>query len=75
MSNESNQDHSQAESAGSGKSKHSICCRPCGPGAGILLVLIGGYFLAREMGWLSVDIPIWPLAIIGVGLWMLIKRT
>lgn len=42
--------------------------------AGGLLVLVGGYFLAEEMGWISPDVPFWPIAIIATGLWMILKR-
>ena len=42
--------------------------------AGGMMVLVGGYFLADEMGWISPDIPLWPLLIIATGLWMIIKR-
>ena len=42
--------------------------------AGGMMVLVGGYFFAEEMGWISHDIPLWPLLIIATGAWMIIKR-
>lgn len=45
--------------------------------SGILLILLGAYFLLNQMGllhWLSGGI-FWPLLIIGFGIYMLIRRN
>ncbi|MBI2547763.1 hypothetical protein HYW21_00265 [Candidatus Woesearchaeota archaeon] len=48
------------------------------PGTGLgfplLLLLIGGYFLAKSQGWIPADSSIWPYLLIGIGSWMLFKR-
>ena len=56
------------------KTYWSCCYGGSGVGTGILLVATGGFFLAREMGWISYDIPFWPLAIVVVGLLMIFRR-
>jgi phage shock protein C len=44
---------------------------------GLILLLLGGYFLLSELGlfhWISGAV-FWPLAIIGIGVYMLIRRN
>ena len=50
--------------------------RSSGFWVGGLLVLLGLYFLLRNLGlleWLSSDI-VWPLVLIGVGLYLVVRR-
>ena len=43
---------------------------------GGVLVVAGGLFLARNLGYLDIRTrDLWPLVLIGVGVWMLIQRT
>ncbi len=44
---------------------------------GILLVLLGAFFLFNQLGWLNwiSGAVFWPLVIIGFGIFMLIKRN
>lgn len=44
---------------------------------GILLVLMGAYFLLNQLGWLNwiSGAVFWPLVIIGFGVYLLIKRN
>jgi len=44
---------------------------------GILLVLLGAYFLFNQLGWLNwiSGAVFWPLLIIGFGIYLLIKRS
>ena len=52
----------------------SWCC--CGNGSnfwGWFLLIVGGYFLATAMGWIP-EIPFWPIVLILVGVYLLIKN-
>ncbi|NCF64911.1 MAG: PspC domain-containing protein [Chloroflexi bacterium] len=44
---------------------------------GVLLVLLGAYFLLNQLGWLNWigGAVFWPLVIIGFGVYLLIKRS
>ncbi len=44
-------------------------------GLGSFLILLGLYFLGKELGWFSSDISFWPLILIAVGVWMIIGRV
>jgi hypothetical protein len=47
-----------------------------GRGAGAVLLGVGGVFMARALGYLSVRVwDLWPLILIGVGLMMLLERS
>ncbi len=47
---------------------------PMGP---LLLIILGGFFLLSNFGWISVDaiIRFWPLALIGFGVYLLMGRV
>jgi len=47
------------------------------PGAGLILILIGGLFLAWELGYLEVDVwrKVWPAALIVLGLWVIFRPS
>jgi phage shock protein PspC (stress-responsive transcriptional regulator) len=60
-----------------GESVYSSVNRIGRPGTvGILLVLLGAYFLLSQLGWLnSISSALfWPLVIIGFGVYLLVKR-
>jgi phage shock protein C len=44
---------------------------------GLLLVLLGGYFLLNQLGWLNwiSGAVFWPLVIIGIGIYLLIRQA
>jgi len=44
---------------------------------GIILVLLGAYFLMSQLGWLNwiSGAVFWPLVIIGIGVYFLVKRS
>lgn len=44
---------------------------------GLILVLLGAYFLFNQLGWLNwiSGAVFWPLVIIGLGIYLLIRRT
>ena len=44
---------------------------------GVLLVLLGAYFLLNQLGWLNwiSGALFWPLVIIGFGIYLLVKRN
>jgi len=44
---------------------------------GIVLLIIGGYFLLRNLGWVPMYIDwdlIWPIGLIGLGGWLILKH-
>jgi len=45
------------------------------PGAGLVLIVIGGLFLAWELGYLEIDVwrKIWPAALIVLGIWIIFR--
>ena len=54
-------------------SEHSWCCC-CGSHFwGWFLLVIGIYFLAVSLGWLSKDVPFWPIVAIVIGIYILLK--
>ena len=60
-----------------GESVYSSVNRIGRPGtAGILLVILGAYFLLSQLGWLNWigGALFWPLVIIGFGVYLLVKR-
>ena len=61
-----------------GETVHSGVSRLGRPGTvGVLLVLLGAYFLLNQLGWLNwiSGAMFWPLVIIGFGFYLLIKRN
>ena len=40
--------------------------------AGTVLVLLGGFFLLSQLGWMSS--AFWPLLLIGAGVWFIVSR-
>lgn len=35
---------------------------------GLILILVGGFYLAKDMGWIPQNFPFWPLILIFLGL-------
>ena len=61
-----------------GETVYSSVNRIGRPGTvGILLVFLGAYFLLNQLGWLDWigEAVFWPLVIIGIGIYLLIKRN
>ena len=51
------------------------CCWSGGKGGksfGVFLVVLGGFFLLQDMEIIPTALSIWPIALIGVGLWCLL---
>ena len=42
---------------------------------GLSLITIGGYFLARELGWIDYDFPFWAVFLIIAGLWLVVSAV
>jgi hypothetical protein len=40
----------------------------------IVLIVVGVYFLLRNLGWVRDDI-FWPLVLIAIGLWLILRRA
>jgi len=49
------------------------CCGCNGMFWGWFWLLLGGYFLAQQLGWIP-NISIWPILLIGAGAYILLKR-
>lgn len=47
-----------------------------GPGFGlpIALILIGLFFLGKDIGWFEVEVSFWPILLIAIGAWLLVNR-
>ncbi len=43
-------------------------------GFGLFLLLLGTYFIGKELGWFSIKIPIWPIILIVAGMWMILSN-
>lgn len=41
---------------------------------GVLLLVLGVWYLARDLGYISVSVSIWPVLLILMGLWLLLRR-
>lgn len=41
---------------------------------GLLILALGLWFLAKELGWISLNISIWPVILIILGIWLITKR-
>lgn len=42
---------------------------------GLLLLATGLWFLASDLGYISSNISIWPIVLIFLGIWLLLKRN
>lgn len=42
---------------------------------GIFLLIIGAWFLAKELGWIASSFSLWPLILIVFGIWLLVKHN
>ena len=49
----------------------------CGGGVfwGLLLLALGLWFLAEDLGYITSNISIWPIILIFLGIWFLLKRN
>ena len=54
---------------------HWCCCYGRGNGLfwGLIILLIGLWILAKDLGWITFDVSIWAIVLIFVGLWILLK--
>jgi len=48
------------------------CCCKSPHAWGIFLLLVGGYFIATELGWIT-DIPFWGIVFVIFGIYLLMK--
>lgn len=44
------------------------------PTVGAILLIIGCLWLAKDLGWITVKIPFWPILLIVLGLAMVYKK-
>lgn len=42
---------------------------------GVLLLLLGGFSFARDLGWIDTELPFWPTVAITVGLFMIVGKA
>ncbi len=55
-------------------------CAFCGSGSkislfGLLLLAIGVFYFAKELGWIEIAFPFWPSALIALGLYFLLRKV
>ncbi len=41
---------------------------------GLFILVLGIWFLAKDLGWISLNISIWPIVLIVLGIWLIAKR-
>jgi len=51
------------------------CCGGGGIFWGLLLLALGLWFLAEDLGYITSNISIWPIILIFLGIWFLLKRN
>ena len=61
-------------------SGHEHTCGGCCGGShgyffGVLLLVVGAWFLIKELGWIASTFSIWPVILIVFGLWLLVKHN
>ena len=55
-------------------SVHSFCCNSSGKGFAVFLILLGAFFIARDLDWIPTDVSIWPILLLGLGLYYLMRK-
>ncbi len=60
-----------------GRHKPWCCCeaRHGGLAFGTLLLVIGIYFLAQDQGWISSSLSFWPVVIISLGAYFIVRGS
>jgi hypothetical protein len=64
------------EEHGHDKGICGVWCNPHhggGVGFGVLLLVIGGYFIAQDAGYISANVSFWPVALAALGLYFIAK--
>jgi len=68
------------ENNNSKEEKHSCwwgCCgcntRRGNVGWGVFFLVLGGYFLAQELGYITYDISAWTIALVAFGLYLIVR--
>jgi len=61
------------------REKEEYVCRWChgtrsGYCWGLFLIVFGLYFLARDLGWVTIDFPLWQIVLIAFGVYLLLPR-
>lgn len=46
-----------------------------GAGFGFLLLVIGGYFIAQDLGWISSEVSFWPVVLAAIGVYYIIRSA
>jgi len=57
------------------KEVHGWCCCP-GTNRlfwGIFFLVIGGWFIAKDLGYVGLNISLWPVLLVIWGLWLILK--
>jgi len=44
------------------------------PTFGVILVVVGAIWLAKDMGWIRFDLPVAPLIVLALGAWIIYKK-
>jgi len=59
------------------KHEHGWCCC-CGNGrmfCALFLIVIGGWYLLKDLGYLNNGVSLWPILLVFIGLWMIFKAN
>lgn len=52
------------------------CCgRGGGAGFGFLLLVIGGYFIAQDLNWISSEVSFWPVVLAAAGIYYIARSV
>ncbi len=57
------------------KKKYTWCnCKGGGIGFALIVLIIGIIWLARDMGWIDTNVSLWPILLIVLGVYWILKK-
>ena len=59
---------------GDKNNKRGLHCCCSGMGFGILLLIIGGFFIFQDLGWVPTAVSFWPVALTAIGAYFIVKE-
>jgi len=68
----------EKDSNNDNKYSSMLCCGPHSGssafGWGAFFIILGGYFLAQELGYISTGVSIWPVLLVAFGVYLVVKN-
>lgn len=55
------------------QSFHWHCGCGGGYGVAILFIILGAFFVSRDLGWISTEVSFWPVALLAFGIYLLFR--